>query len=622
MMEKRFGCWGGLAALAMAQILPGQEKPLSIVGTFDTGYYNTTTRGVANQSLSFVPVGARFEIDGYYKSPDLLNYWVAPEINIGPQASEAGFQGGNGVRTRVTFFRKLIPITFRYSNVQVEDVYFGGLSQASGYSLKNRNKELGVTLEYKPTEKSPSIIVDWGMASVNSTSGTPGIPDYVSKGNHINVDGEYTRWGWVVDGFFHHQKLDSDLLEPVDGGTQTGSLVQTVTQYQGSARRGFLGDSELYVDGGGQSTSTLLFTLPIDLGTHYASASLRLFQKRRVRTSLRASYSSNLASQLLAQAVGSLGTNGSTVPNQYALQPFSHGISSFNITSLTNVTLPAGFGTYASLERNLILSNGQSSPLTAGYTAASGGVTYAHRLNWGSVGGEYGREYGLGSVTGQSGTIQGQTYRASVQKGSTGGLQLDALIRGTTQSVHNAYPLSSNNFAVEGNVSDRLKGSLSGRVGGGWQWGSIINSANEFRTGGFIARAGIDHPRFQISAALNDSNSNSLPFYNNLIGGLGGALILPGSLPIIPSDYRSISFSLHTNPIRKVEFSAVYSHSRQHLDGVVTNNFELLNASLTYHFRRVQLEAGFDRFNQTFAQYTPTLRTRVYIRVSRRVKLL
>jgi len=238
-MEKRFGCWGGLAALAMAQILPGQEKPLSIVGTFDTGYYNSTTRGVANQSLSFVPVGARFEIDGYYKSPDLLNYWVAPEINIGPQASEAGFQGGNGVRTRVTFFRKLIPITFRYSNVQVEDVYFGGLSQASGYSLKNRNKELGVTLEYKPTEKSPSIIVDWGMASVNSTSGTPGIPDYVSKGNHINVDGEYTRWGWVVDGFFHHQKLDSDLLEPVDGGTQTGSLGQTVTQYQGSARRGF-----------------------------------------------------------------------------------------------------------------------------------------------------------------------------------------------------------------------------------------------------------------------------------------------------------------------------------------------------------------------------------------------
>jgi hypothetical protein len=621
MIEKRLGFGAVVAMLALAGVLRGQEKPLTVDGTFVTGYYNTVTRGDANQSLNFVPLGARFDIDGYYKSPDLVNFWVEPEVNLGPQASEAGFQGGNGVRLRVTTLRKLIPLTFRYSNVQVEDVYFGGLSQVSGYTLKNRNKEIGLTLELKPTAKSPSLIVDWAQASVHSQSDITAISDYFSHGNHLNADSEYERWGWVMDGFFHYQKQTSELLAPIEGGTQFGSLVQSVTQYQGSARRSFGGDSEFYADGGAQSTSSLLFTLPVDLHTHYATASLRLFQKRKVRTMVRANYSSNLASQLLAQAAGSLATSGSIVPDQNVLLPFSHGISTFNVTNLTNVDLPAGFGAFLSLERNSILSNDQS-VLGTGYFSASAGLTYAHKTNWGGFAGEYAREYGLGSITGQSGTIQGQNYRGSVQRGRSGGLQLDGMVHGYSQSVHNAQPLSNRQFSAEGNVSDHLFKDFSGRVGGGWQWGSIVNSANEFKTGGYIARAGIEHPRFQISASLNDTNSNSLPFYGNLLGGLGGAAILPVLLPVIPSDYRATNFSLHATPLHKVEFSAVYSHSRQHLDGTLSNDFELFNASLTYHYRRIQIEAGFDRFTQTFAQYPAMMRRRFYIRISRHVRLV
>src|SRR5262249_42649542 len=150
---------GLLAALAAVHVLHAQEQPLSVVGTFTTGFYQTTARGDTNQSLSFIPVGARFEMNGYLKSPDLLTFWAQPEASYGPQAGEAGFQNGNGIRFRMTVLRKLIPLTFRYSNVEEEDVFIGSLSQVSGYTLKNRNREVGLTLNLRSV-KFPSVIVD------------------------------------------------------------------------------------------------------------------------------------------------------------------------------------------------------------------------------------------------------------------------------------------------------------------------------------------------------------------------------------------------------------------------------------------------------------------------------
>ena len=611
-----------LSAFAVPLALRSQEKPLSISGTISTGYYNTITRGEANQSLSFVPIGARFEMGGYYLSPDLLSFSAQPELNLGPQASDAGFQGGNGIKLGFTLLRKsIVPLTFRYSNVQVEDAYFGSLTQISGYTLKNRTKDLGVTWEFKP-HGLPSTTVDWSTGSVDSKSGTPGIPDYLSHGNHLNVDSKYDRWGWDLQGYLRRNQQESDLLAPVGGGTQAGTLRETVMQYQGSARRSFLGDSELYMDAGSQSTSSLLFTLPIDLNTRYMSANLRLRQKRRWKTSLRANYSSNLASQLLAQAAGTLGGPGAVVPDASVLAPFSHGMSNLSLNGITSVDLGYGLGLYGSVERSALFSSSQGGLLNSSYFTTSAGATFARKFGWGNLSGEYAREFGIGSLIGESGTIQGQHYSVSAQHGISGGLQFDGTVHGSDQNVHTAQPLSNKSFSAEGSVADRVAGSFSARLGGGWQWGSILNAANEFRTNGYTARAGIEHPRFQIGASLNNSLSNSLPFYNQLLDGLGVGSVLVIPLQIIPSDYRAMSVTLHTNPTRKLEVSASWTRSDQHLDGFLNNKFELLNVFATYHFRRIQLEAGFIRSNQVFLSYPYTLRQRFYLRVVRGVKVL
>lgn len=609
------------SALVLSCSAMGQDQPLSVRTTVSTGYYNTYSRGETNQALSFVPLGAKFDVSGYYMSPDLLNFNVQPELNIGPQASEAGFQGGNGVQLQLTMLRKLIPITFHYSNLQVEDVYFGSLTQLSSYSLENRNKDLGVTVELK-TKKLPDTIIDWGTTSVDSKSSIQGVPDYLSSGNHVNVDSRYEFWGWIADAFFHRQVQNSDLLEPGPTGTQIGSLQQTVLQYQGSARRPFLGDSEIYFDAGSQSTSSLLLDLPVNLSTHYAGANLRLWQRRRFRASIRANYSTNLATQLLSQLINSLGTASTVAPDQYALLPYSHGISSLNLSANTTLTLGRGFTLNTGAEHDELLSSDQNGPLNTRYTTATASLAYMHPVSWGSISGEYGREYGQGSLTGQSGTIQGDNYRIGVQKGRNGKFGLEGSVHGTDQTLHTIQPLTTHSIATEGAIGVPLFGDWSVRGGGGWDWSVIRNPANEFRTNGYIARFGVDHPRVQANIVWNDSISDSLPFFNQLSSSLGLDSILLADQRPIPSDYRATSVNLHLTPLRKLELTAFWTHSRQHLDGVLNNDFQIANVFITYHFRRIQIEIGFIRSNQVFAFYPDTLRQRYYIRFVRTARLL
>ena len=148
-------------------------------------------------------------------------------------------------------------------------------------------------------------------------------------------------------------------------------------QYQGSARRSILRDSDLYVDAGSQSTANLLFDRPIDLTTHYASAYLRLFQTGNWKVSLRAGYISNVAGFLLAQLVGGLGGNGSVAPGAGVLQPFERTISNLNLHALTSVKLAYGLSLYDSADRTTVSIANNDGPGSSYFSTASG-MTYTN----------------------------------------------------------------------------------------------------------------------------------------------------------------------------------------------------------------------------------------------------
>jgi len=617
----------GASILWFACSLPAQEKPLTINGTFSSGFYNTFTQGGGNgnQSIMFVPVGAAFDINAYYLTPDLVQLSLQPELNAGPQASDAGFQGGNGVRMKISLLRKrAFPLTFRYSNVQVEDAYFGSLTQLSSFTLKNRSKEVGLSTELKHAGL-PTALIDWGSSSVDSQSGLTAIPDFRSHSNHLSVDSHYQRWGWDFQGFTHYQQQTSDLFAPLGGTINSSSLEQKVAQYQAYARRSFPRDSELFLDAGSQSTANLLFNQPIDLSARYLNANLRVLQKSRWRSSLRASYNSNIAGLFLTQLLGGLGGNGSIAPNSSALDPFQHSISNLNFNGFTSVTLWHGFGLFGSADRTGVTVGGDSA-LSSTYFSSAGGLNYSGKFRWGSFSGQFGREFGIGSVTGQTGTIAGQNYAATIQHGDRDGLQLDFSVHGTDQSVRNALPVNDQSFAWDGAVSRRVFGQFSGSVGGGWQQSRFTSTGNDFHTNGYTVHGGIEHPRFQLSGSLNSSVGNALQAYSQQFGGIGVQSALATPLPFIPSDFRGTSFTLHANLTRKLELSALWTRSVQHIEGVVSNNLKIIDVHATYHFRRLQMEFGFFRsdqmFNSYFLNYPQTQRGRVYFRVWRSAKLL
>jgi hypothetical protein len=603
------------------------ERPLKINGTLVSGYYSAYTRGGVNgdQKVDFVPAGATFDINGYYLTPDLLDYSIQPELNESPQASDAGFQGGNGIRMRITSFRKqAFPITFRYSNVQLEDVYFGSLSQLSSYTLKNRDRELGVTAELRHSGL-PTAIIDWGTSSVQSESMIQMIPDYNSRSDHKNVNLSYQFLGWDIRGFAGRQNQASDLFTPQSGSTDSSVLQQRTGQYRGSARRIFLQDSELSLDGGIQSTSNLILNRPIDMTTRYANANLRLFQRRRWKTSLRAGYTSNIAGLLLTRLTDGLSGNGSVAPDASVFQPFQRTVSYLNLNGLTSVDLSHGLGLYGSADRTEVMTANDGS-LNSRYLTTTGGLTYAKTFGWGSLSGQYGRSFGMGAVIGQAGRVEGQTYVATIQPGKWDVLQLDFSMRGTDQRVVNEMPAREHSLGLEGNVGLRVFGPFRARLGGGWQQSTFANTGNDFHTEGYTGRIGIEHPRFQLDGALNSSAGNSLQAYGQLFSGIGVESRLFTPLQLLPSDVRGITVTLHINPMRKLEFTALWTRSIQHLEGIVTNDFEIIDVSATFHIRRLQFKAGFLGSMQSYASYLAaypeTRRGRYYIRISRTVKFL
>lgn len=602
-------------------------NPLSINATLTSGIYSTYTRGGGNpsQHLEFVPAGATFDINGFYLTPDFIDYWVQPELNAGPQASDAGFTGGNGVSLRVTFLRhRAFPVTFRYSNVQLKDVYFGSLSQISSYSRHNRNKELGLTSEWK-IAGLPTATIDWGTNAVNSEAGINAIPDYLSHSKHLNLDSSYEHWGWTLQGFVHRQELNSDLFTPKDQHSNTFLLRQKVLQYQGSARRSLFGDSELSLDLGSQSTSNLLLDHPIDLTTRYGTANLRLAQTGRWKTSLRAGYTSNISSLLLTQLAGSLAGNGSIAPDSSVLSTFHRKIAYLNLNVLTSVDLSHGFGLFASGDRTSVLT-ASDSRLNSSYFTTAGGVTYAGSFRWGSLSFQYGRSLGMGAVSRTSGRIEGQNYMLASQHDIGQRLQLNLSVRGIMQRVRSQQPADDRSFSSDVGVGLRLIRDFRFRLGGGWQHSTFTNSGTKFDIQGYSAQVGLEHPRFQLSGSLNTSVGSSLQAYRQQFGGIGvGAAVLT-TLNLIPSDLRGRSLTIHANPFRKLELSALWTSSVQHLEGLVANDFKILDVHATYHFRRLQFEFGYFRSLQVFSSYLAiypaTERGRFYIRIWRNVKLL
>jgi hypothetical protein len=372
-------------------------------------------------------------------------------------------------------------------------------------------------------------------------------------------------------------------------------------------------------------TSSILLDRPIDLTARYMNANLRLFQNRRWKASLRGGYTSNIAGLLLTKLVGDLGSAGSVAPDASVLVPLQNSTSHLNLSGITSLDLSHGFGVYGNAEHTQILTDSADN-LGSSYLTVTGGVDYAKAFSWGSFSGQYGRTFGRGSVTGQAGEIAGQDYSFTVQPGKWEKFQLDFSVRGSDQQITNEQPASHRSFSSDGNLSFALPGGLRARLGGGWQKGAFTNASSDFHTEGYTAKAGIEHRRFQLTGSLNSILGNSFRSYDQIFSGIGVGSAILTPMHIVPSNYRGMSVGLRVTPTRKLEFSALWTRSTQHLAGVVTNDFEVLDVSMSFNFRQLKFMTGYfssrQDYGNSLSSYPRAERGRFYIRISRIAKFL
>ena len=193
-----------------------QEKPVSLAGRLYSGFFNTTNRNGAETGLSFVQLGVDLDLYGYLGAPGLIDYRVQPKLTSGPQATEAGFFGGNGVTLTTTFLgRRPFPLRLNYTNLRRENVFFGGITQVSGFRSKNHDRNFGLNWELR-APGLPEIYANYSSSDLKATPDISLLPDYRSKSRNAGLQVKDELGGWDLTGEMRRMKLANTFATPPD----------------------------------------------------------------------------------------------------------------------------------------------------------------------------------------------------------------------------------------------------------------------------------------------------------------------------------------------------------------------------------------------------------------------
>jgi hypothetical protein len=153
-------------------------------------------------------------------------------------------------------------------------------------------------------------------------------------------------------------------------------------------------------------------------------------------------------------------------------------------------------------------------------------------------------------------------------------------------------------------------GSVGRRIGRRSYWGAYVSGARSMLTdlpGSSTASqsytTSLTVARLTFNGSYTDSSGNALLTTTGLIS-------TPVPLPVVnPAavvlyNGKSYSGGIGANPFRGLTFSATYSKAlsgTQSAGSSSNNNNEILNALLTYNFRRVNFICGYSRLVQSFS---------------------
>jgi hypothetical protein len=303
-------------------------------------------------------------------------------------------------------------------------------------------------------------------------------------------------------------------------------------------------------------------------------------------------------------------TAGVSVPQIEAPQS-SHSLS---LTGYANYDMPA-----QNLHFNVFAERQQQTFLGISFADESynGTAVYSNELLGGSFNGDLGLTWTSVDTTHQSllGVHSLINYTHAIQRWNVAG---NFGYSQDTQTVLIAYTTSGYTY----------NGSVSRRIGRRSYWGVFTGGARSLLTG--VPGSANSSQNYSTSLTvpwLSINGSYSLSSGNALLTPTG-LVATPAPLPVInPAavvlyNGRSYSVGLASTPVRGLVLSASYAKALSGTNSnsiVSNNNNENMYFLMTYHFRKLNFQAGYNRLVQGFSVSgtPPTMVGSVYVGISR-----
>lgn len=596
-----------LAVCCLPSAALAQNGPMSLIGEVVTGVASSKVNDGRRASESVTPFTANFDFRSYLGHPDFLSFRVQPRLNFGGQASQAGFDGRNGIAVSGTFLRRRwFPLTVNYSNFRVESVSFDVLQGLNAVRQSTRYSEFGANWRIL-LPKVPQFSLYYNQSDGRVNPEIDLLQARTSENSRYGIRGSDQRWGWDLEGEFGRTLRAMMFKGTVLPGLGSLDFEQSLTIAEGRARRSWGTFANVGIQFGRHLNRNVVNRSPLDQDRTFARGSAQFQWANRWMAQGYASYDSNRNDLFPRPLAGA--------PSQTL--PFETGISTLAASGQIRYKLHRHWQIFGGLEHTHSRSRFQNAPRFDGTSRGiNSGVSFNRGFSWGQLDSSY--AFGRTASSARLGTMTNDTLSHSFTSHYRGGrlnkVEVSGLVNFFLNRVESGIFLTNRDLLGELTLG---KGFGHYVVRGGINFNRLTSQEYlEFSSNQWGITTSVENRLFNVRYMRNLVHGESLiatPVN-------GGQFVRPvPKLPlasVLSSSARQM-VTVTLVPRRRLQLRAHWFQLDQTLGRGVRNDSNFLNLEVQYRFRRLEMEFGYSTYTQSVLGFSGIGRRSLFFRVRR-----
>jgi hypothetical protein len=581
----------GLAGLlllvmpAAAQVTVGDNINLNLAGDLFFGY--SGTYGENSLSSHGLNIGGQGQFGGFYYNPNFISFRVQPYYNRSQNnSSSLSISDSSGFQSQVDFFRgSHFPGSVSFDKTFDASGQFG-FPGIAGFTSHGGGQNIGITWN--------ALVPNWPTLTASFVSGSEQSEVYGASGNNessvknLNLQSTYMIGGFRLNGMFMHQSQDATFPELISGQPETTSnFGSNSVSLQAAHKIPLNGQWDAGVTHSTYSgdVSSGLTSGNNDGSNNIYNTGVSINPVPKLSLAFTANYYTNLYGTLQQQILQS---GGEPFLQNHDWDSKALSLNGFAFYTLTNHI--AVTGTIGHQVQYLPTGN-------QAITRYGGGVNfnYAHSF--------------LGSLNFSVGAVDLANEQGNQGGGLIGNVNFTRHVGAWELGAGFSYSQYVQTLLATSTLSTyNYSGSIRRHFRSGLYWnasflashsGLTQTAGNSNRGEGFTTS--LLYGRYNVNATYSQSSGTSILTSAGLVPIPTG---IPGDLVTQEYQYGAKSFGLGAGAAIKRSVWTL-SYSKSHGDafgGAIPTIFESrsLNARLQYRLRKMYLNAGFTRFEQSF----------------------